>query len=55
MDVGDGHVAQRAPTLNILESWKFRLIKPQLSLGQRHLILQGAKGASYLESRIIKV
>ena len=54
-DVGDGHVAQRAPTLNILESWKFRLVKPQPSLGQGHLTLQGAKDASYLESRKIKV
>ena len=55
IDVGDGHAAQRAPTLNISESWKFRFIKPQPSLGQEHSKLQGDKGSSYLESRKIKV
>ena len=32
----EGHAAQRAPSLNISESWKFRFTKPQPALGQGH-------------------
>ena len=57
MDGDEGHAAQRAHSLNISESWKFRFTKPQPALGQGHPTLQaGAKGASYLEeSRKINV
>ena len=55
VDGDEGHAAQRAASLNISESWKFRVTKPQPSLGQGHPTLQGAKDASYLESRKIKV
>ena len=48
MDGDEGHAAQRAPSLNISESWKFRFTKSQSALGQGHPTLQaGAKGASY--------
>ena len=36
MDGDEGHAAQRAPSLNISESWKFRFTKSQSALGQGH-------------------
>ena len=36
MDGDECHAAQRAPSLNILASWKFSFTKPQLPLGQGH-------------------
>ena len=36
MDGDEGHAAQRAHSLNISESWKFRFTKPQSALGQGH-------------------
>ena len=36
MDGDEGHAAQRAASLNISESWKFRFTKPQPPLGQGH-------------------
>ena len=39
VDGDEGHAAQRAASLNISESWKFRFTKPQPALRQGHSTL----------------